>query len=276
MKTSNQSFLDIFFLDLARAASATVGRVVRHNSMKGNGFMISNRLFLTNNHVIHDSEVAMKSVVEFNYEMGMKGSPLPTTKFAFSPEAFLMKSPEEDLDFTIVAVGSRVGGLSNLSDFGFCPLNGNENNYALGDFVNVIQHPGQEFKKIVLRNNRLVAQSEEILQYYAAMISGSSGAPVFNDRFEPIALHHYGRPSRVGLTKDGKPGPKRIAEGVRISAIVKRINSEKGKLDIEQRLLIETALSCPFSQPSLLTFSGIQKLERKESSVYLRVFLTSI
>jgi endonuclease G len=252
MNAPNLSFLDIYFLDLARAASAAVGRVIRYDSMKGNGFMISDKLFLTNNHIIHDSEVARRSIVEFSYELNQKRCPKPTTKFTFAPDEFLMSSPEKDLDFTIVAVGDRVSGESKICDFGFCPLRGNEDAYSLGEFVNIIQHPGVEFKKIVLRNNRLVAQSDEVMHYYATVISGSSGSPIFNDRFEPIALHHYGSPSRIAFTQDGKPGPTKIAEGIRISAIVKRINSEKYKLNKKQRLLIDTALTCPFSHPSLL------------------------
>ncbi len=252
MNFPNQSFLDICFLDLARAASAAVGRVVRHNSVKGNGFMISDRLFLTNNHIIHDFEVARRSIVEFNYELDHQGSPKPTTKYTFSPDAFLMKSPEKELDFTIVAVGNNVSGIGELSDIGFCPLKGNEDKHSLGEFVNIVQHPGVEFKKIILRNNRLVAQSDEVLHYHAAMISGSSGAPIFNDRFEPIALHHYGVPSRIAFTQDGKPGPIQVAEGIRISAIVKRVNLEKNNLNKKQRRLIDTALAYPFSHPSLL------------------------
>lgn len=252
MKFPNQSFLEVYFLDLARAASASVGRVMGYDSMKGNGLMISDRLFLTNSHVVHDSEVAGQSVAEFNYELDQQGSPKPTTRFAFAPDILLMESPENDLDFTIIAVGDRISGRNSLSDFGFCPLKGNFSNYSLGESVNIIQHPGVEFKKIILRNTRLVAQSDEVLHYFAGMISGSSGSPVFNDRFEPIALHHCGVPSRIAFTEDGKPGPKQIAEGIRISSIVKRINLEKNSLNKEQRRLIDTALACPFSHPSLL------------------------
>ncbi len=252
MKVVNTPFLDIFFVDLARAASETVGRVIRDDSMKGNGFMISNKLFLTNNHIIHDSEVAKRSIVEFGYQLDQDLRPKPTTKFIFAPEKFIMKSPEGDLDFTIIAIGDRVSGQNNIGDFGFCPLKAGENKYALGEYVNIIQHPGTEFKKLVFRNNQLVAQSEEVLQYHATVISGSSGSPIFNDRFEAIALHHYGCASRVAFARDGTPGPKQIAEGIRISAILKRIDSERIKLGKKQRRLIDAALSYPFSRPSLL------------------------
>jgi endonuclease G len=251
MNTWRESFLDINFLHLAQAASSTVGRVIRYNSAKGNGFMISNRLFLTSNHIVHDDEDAELSTVEFGYELDQKRRPKPTTKFKFAPKDFLIKSPKEDLDFTIVAIGERVSGKGKLTDFGFCPLKRNDDKYSLGELVNIIQHPGLDFKKIALRNNRLVAQSDDVLQYHAAVISGSSGSPVFNDKFEPIALHHRGSPSRQAFTQDGKPGPAEIAEGIRISAIVKKVEIVKSKLNLEQRFLIDSALSCSFSYPSL-------------------------
>ncbi len=252
MGPSDQILLDTLFLDLAHAASATVGRIIRHDTMVGNGFMISDRLFLTNNHVIHDFEDAVKSIVEFNYELDYERCPKPTTKFALAPHEFLMGSPETDLDYTIIAIGQRLAGKNDLSDFGYCPIKENDGNYSLGEFVNIVQHPGPEFKKIVLRNSHLVAQSEDVVHYYATVISGSSGSPVFNDAFEPIALHHYGCPSRSAFTKEGKPGPKQIAEGIRISAILRKIKSDKNKLNEKQRVLVETALNSTFSSPSLL------------------------
>ena len=259
MNTSKLSFLDIYFLDLARAAAETVGKVIRYKSMKGNGFMISHKLFLTNNHVIQGLEEARRSIVEFDYELDLKQGPKTTTKFKFASDEFFMSSTEEDLDFTIIAVGDRISGKKKLSDFGFCPIKEKENTHSLGEFINIIQYPRNYFKKIALRNNKLVAQTDEVLHYYASVISGSSGSPVFNDKFEPIGLHHYGKPSRIAYIQNGKPGPEEVKEGIRISAIAKRIKLEKNKLPKKQRVLIETALNYPFSHPSSLIENKYKK-----------------
>lgn len=244
--------LDIGFLDLAMAAAATVGRVLHNNlEFRGAGFMISSRLFLTNNHVIYDSRDALASFVEFNHELNIMGRPKPVTRFTLAPNGFFMSSSREDLDFTIVAMGNRVSGKGELSDFGYCPIGGTDNNHPLGEFVNVIHHPGGSFKQIIL-SAQLAAYTDEVLHYYANTRSGSSGAPVLNDQFELIGIHHYRRPTRMSMTPGGKPGPRDANEGIRTSAIVKRVNSEKNKLTKKQRVLIDTALACPFSHPSLL------------------------
>lgn len=61
-------FLPVSFLDLARSAANTVARVVYRNIREhGSGFMISDSLFLTNNHVISNEEQARRFLVQFDY-----------------------------------------------------------------------------------------------------------------------------------------------------------------------------------------------------------------
>lgn len=235
--------LDICFLNLARTAAASVGRVLRNNlEFKGTGFMISNRLFLTNNHVIYNAEYARSCLVEFNNELSMNGCPKPVTRFALAPNDFFMSSPREELDFTIVKVGDRVSGTGKLSDFGYCSLRNTKNTYHLGKFVSIIYYPGGNYKQIIL-SAQLAGYTDEVLHYYANTRTGSSGAPVLNENAELIGIHHYRRPSRISVTPEGKPGPTDANEGIRTSAIEKRINSEKNSLNHEQQLLISKALN---------------------------------
>src|SRR5215813_6846848 len=104
-------FVGVSFLEEALAASAAVGRVVYRNLQpQGSGFMVSNRLFLTNNHVISSVAEARRFLLEFNYELDFRGNPKAVTRFELAPEVFFLTNSINDLDFTLVAVGARVGG----------------------------------------------------------------------------------------------------------------------------------------------------------------------
>jgi len=106
----------------------------------------------------------------------------------------------------------------------------------------MIQHPGGQPKQIAVRDSQIVALSKEdalaidlenFIHYTTDSEPGSSGAPVFNDQWQVVALHHRGVPDLNArgqrLARDGQAvwtpdmGDQErgwIAnEGVRISAI---------------------------------------------------------
>jgi endonuclease G len=237
-------FVGAAFLDLARAAANAVGRVVfRDRRPQGSGFMVSDRLFLTNNHVIDSKESARQFLVEFNYELDGGGQPKSITRFELDPEAFFVTSHEDKLDFTLVAIGVRQSGPATLREFGHCPLIGGEDRHMLGEYVNLVQHPEGEFKQLVLRENRLVTRLETVLHYMADTMPGSSGSPVFNDQWEVVALHHWGEPYAEERAPDGAPLSKEMNEGIRISAILRELDAAKGGLDATRRALLEGVLA---------------------------------
>jgi endonuclease G len=245
-------FIGVSFLDLARAAAGTVGRVVfRDLRPVGSGFMVSDRLFLTNNHVISSKEIARESLVEFSYELDIDGQPKAITRFVLEPDEFFLTDPVNQLDFTLVAIGKCVNGVGKLSDFGYCPLINSDDKHVLGEFVNIVQHPEGDFKQVVLRENQLVNRLERFLEYMADTNPGSSGSPVFNDQWEAIALHHWGEPTQI-TTPDGKKIRKDLNEGIRISSIFNELRSRMSSLSNEKRLILDKVLTTTLRHPSVI------------------------
>jgi endonuclease G, mitochondrial len=264
-------FVGFSFLEMAMAAGSTVARVVLNNLQPlGSGFMISENLFLTNNHVISNPIEAQQVFIEFNYEMDIYRQPKIITRFRLAPGKLFITNPEDKLDFTIVAVGERVNGTHELSYFGFCPLLDTDDKHALGEFVNIIQHPNGRYKEVVLRENQLVARLDAVLHYMADTLPGSSGSPVFNDQWEVIAIHHWGEPTIVTLP-DGQPAQKDVNEGVRISAIIKVVQSEMNGTNEEVRAMLDAALKPSFRCPSSLR-ENIQSEKKEDTSKTLPMY----
>lgn len=258
-------FVGVSFLELARAAASTVGRVVfRDLRPVGTGFMVSDKLFLTNNHVIANEEIARQSFVEFNYELDINGQPKSITRFELEPDEFFMTDPVKQLDFTLVSIGKCVNGVGKPSDFGYCPLINSDDKHVLGEFVNIIQHPEGDFKQVVLRENQLVNRLDRFLEYMADTNPGSSGSPVFNDQWEAIALHHWGEPTQV-TTPDGKKIGRELNEGIRISSIFKELQSRRNSTSSEKRLLLDKVLTTSLRHPSPIKESSQQGGRMDES-----------
>jgi endonuclease G len=239
-------FVGVSWIDLARCGANAVGRVVQ-GTLKplGSGVLISDRLFLTNNHVIEDPQAARELLVELDYELDADGHPRPLTRFTFDPDTFFLTSPQNDLDFTIVALGRRVLGTRESSEFGFCPLSATADKHLLGEFVNIVQHPDGDYKQVVIRENRLVTRLDTVLHYMADTLPGSSGSPVFNDQWELVALHHWGEPFREVSLPTGTKINKDLNEGIRISAIVRTLEDMMKDRSPEERGLLESALRSP-------------------------------
>jgi len=182
--------------------------------------------------------------------LDVRGRARAVTHFVLDPIAFFLTNATDALDYTVIAVGTRDTGVGDIADFGFCPLFDSDDKHILGEFVNIIQHPNSDYKQIVLRENQIVTRLDTVLHYETDTMEGSSGAPVFNDQWEVVALHHWGGPHRQDRDRDGHLVRRNINEGIRISAIVKSLQEARGKLNSSARKLLDAALSVSFRQPS--------------------------
>ncbi|WP_199257411.1 DNA/RNA non-specific endonuclease [Paracoccus binzhouensis] len=229
-------FVGVAFLERGRRAADAVGRVAHLNGgPQGTGFLVAPNLFLTNHHVIETPAAAARLQVQFDYEHDRLGRVRAVSGFLFDPERCFVTDGIEGLDYTLIGVGPRREGSRALAEFGFIPLSEATDKHMLGEIANLIQHPDGRFKELVLRENHLVARDEtrQVLHYVADTEQGSSGAPVFNNEWEPIALHHWGGPWREVMDSAGRPLAREINEGIRISAIVRdlRARAEAAAVD---------------------------------------------
>jgi V8-like Glu-specific endopeptidase len=253
--------MGIAFLERGLQVARSVGRIwVSVSSGKplayGTGFLVSPRLLLTNHHVLEDKTTAHTSLVEFNYQLGLNGGFIPTTSFSFDPNIFFFT--DEHLDYTVVAVQEKGTGGQALSGFGWNPLIEEEGKAIISQYLNIIQHPNGEDKQFGLRENQFVDLLDDFLHYKTDTAPGSSGSPVYNDRWEVVGLHHSGvwATNAAGqiLAIDGQiwhesMGEHRIKwianEGVRISKLVAHLRQQS--MTQAERKLFEAVLIVPSS-----------------------------
>ncbi|MGR9207474.1 DNA/RNA non-specific endonuclease (plasmid) [Rhizobium leguminosarum] len=204
----------------------------------GTGFLITPGLLITNNHVLPDFETASYSLAEFAYELDRNFVERRGHIFPFAPYEAFYTSVE--LDFTVVAIRPVGHDGTPITDFGALPLNPVSGKGIAGEHVSLIQHPGGGTKQVVVRENRIIALdpaqfpsvSPAAIHYQADTEAGSSGAAVFNDQWDLVAIHHLAiadrddqgrilnRRGQVWDEMEGDEAKRWIAnEGVRVSAI---------------------------------------------------------
>ena len=174
------------------------------------GFMVSERLLLTNWHVFKEKEAVGQSEIEFSYELDMYGRSLGLRiVFARADDFYFSR---KDLNYCVVAVEANdISGDVPLSSIGYHfldPMLG-----KLGEegkeLLNIIHHPGGDYQQLSIRENRFTKILPSTIWYETDTAQGSSGSPVFNDQWQIVALHHSGIPSKTGdgknyLDKDNK------------------------------------------------------------------------
>jgi endonuclease G len=195
---------DVNYLLRGSRVARSVGRIsIREPNGRlfgyGTGFLIGERVLLTNNHVLLAASLAERSEVEFEYERDEAGNQLPGVKFSLRPDALFFT--HEKLDFSVVAVSPQaVNAERALSEFSYLPLYPSTGKTVEGEWLTIIQHPRGELKQVCVRENRLLQKGPDVLWYSTDTLGGSSGAPAFNNDWLVVALHHSGVPE----TKDGK------------------------------------------------------------------------
>lgn len=245
-----------YFLEDALHISKTVGRIWICDSSGmlrgyGNGFMVSPSLMLTNFHVLADAESARHSKIEFNYQLKNQNKLSDAELFELDPDTFFYSF--EELDFALIAVKPINTSGALLSSFGYNRLLKEEGKTIISQWLNIIQHPAGMPKQVAFRGNQLIDIMENFIHYSTDTVPGSSGSPVYNERWEVVAIHHSGvweedKDGHILALNGGQwtasMGEDQIKwkanEGVRISSILKHL--ERQSFLPQQQLLLNGVL----------------------------------
>ncbi|HGF5134596.1 trypsin-like serine peptidase [Vibrio parahaemolyticus] len=171
------NFQQPWFLKKGAEISKAVGLIPN----QGTAFLVSSSIIMTNWHVFRRSYWAEGKKISFDVELGENGLPLMPSSVELAPDKLFYAN--EDLDFAIVALSSPVLNRDIINIRNFAPV-------VKDTRVNIIQHPGAGLKKIAIRENGIKYNDGNVIQYWTDTEHGSSGAPLFNDKWEIIGLHY--------------------------------------------------------------------------------------
>jgi endonuclease G len=91
------------------------------------------------------------------------------------------------------------------------------------DRVYIIQHPSGGAKKIGMIHNVVRHVDNQVVQYLTDTEAGSSGSPVFNERWQLVALHSEWVEVRTGDTREIRNQGQRIervVEGMHSAGVI--------------------------------------------------------
>lgn len=235
--TSN--LVSINYLKRGLQAAAAVCRIrvpTQGGEWYGTAFLIGPRLLMTNNHVLNSKKEASQTEAEFNFEHDVDGVLNPPIQFNLAPEEIFFTDVEHDV--TLVSVARYSDGGVPIERFGYLPLIPLSGKGVNGEWVTIIQHPDGKPKQMSVRESRIVNLDENDTTYHPARYihytadtePGSSGAPVLNDQWQVVAIHHKAVPSPNSMPEAiGDEDSSEIEwlanQGVRISAIFRKLES---------------------------------------------------
>lgn len=167
----------------------------------GTGFLISDKLFVTNYHVFPDIDYAVDCVANFGFEYDQLRNLQAGNYFTLDPTSFFVN--DKALDFAIVAIADRsTDHKLSIAEQGCIQLISTPGKIIEGSDINIIQYPLGNHKQYACKQNQVlkILEKEGFIQYITDTAKASSGSPCFNKSWELAALHHCSIP----LVQNGK------------------------------------------------------------------------
>jgi len=219
------------------AACKSVGCVINTGGERlGTGFLVrgaslkealgDSPIFVTNAHVISETVPnaipPKNALVTFEVESAQAGEPknykVGEVLFTSVPgDLGVCCAWSENLDITIVRLEGLAPTAQPLKLAGMLPLvDPKAKAYVIG-------HPRGSGLQISLQDSLLldIDDEERLVHYRTPTDPGSSGSPVFNTRWEVMALHHGGSRETPRLHGSGK---YEANEGIALAAVKRKLN----------------------------------------------------
>lgn len=222
LMNERSTLLDVVFLERGAIAAQSVVQLnmtFARGSAKGSGFLISADRVLTNHHVLHDWDgggaPATEVVVRLNFQHTASGGLAEVVEIPG-----VVKTIRGDRNFDWAIIDLETSAPDRFPALSLAPPPPMP---KLGDTLSIIQHPLGLEKKVAVSNNTIAFVDENVIQYLTDTEVGSSGAPVFNDRWQVVALHHRG--GRLTI-----PGTTQSAwrnQGIRIDRVIDGLRAGK-------------------------------------------------
>jgi endonuclease G len=213
------TLLDVAFLQRGVELAPAVVRLLvtlPGGRYYGTAFRIGGDLLLTNHHVLFDAAGVKATAAQawLYYELDVTGRPREHQAIECRADSVV---GDQAHDWAIIRVSAPLPADVPILDLAAA------GSVAAGDRVYVIQHPNGGVKKIGMHHNIVRYADEDIVQYWTDTEPGSSGSPVFSERWELVALHQRwvesGEPRAREYRNQGRR-ITRVAEGIKSAGLL--------------------------------------------------------
>jgi V8-like Glu-specific endopeptidase len=193
---NDDTLLGIAFLHRGLQVARSVCRIraaFGKSDFYGSGFRVADDLILTNHHVLHNmkrgDEPATAVEAWFNYELDWDRHELTHLPVECDPASVV---GEKEHDWSVIRVSAPIPDQYPPVDLaGIGEVN-------VDDRVYIIQHPDGLPKMVGMQHNVVRYVDADLMQYWTDTKNGSSGSPVFDEKWRLVGLHHRWVKREVG------------------------------------------------------------------------------